>query len=94
MADSSSHPVFVPKINSEDHGAKIVICGALILPPITMMVALSVYNRVRAKTLFQVDGLVTLLGTVCSPPASPTDLVLIHVLPDLSHRNICDICSC
>jgi hypothetical protein len=64
----AAHPTsalaFVPKINPEDHGAKIVLCGALILTPITMMAALSVYNRFRSKTLSQIDGIVTLCGTV------------------------------
>ena len=70
MADAGSHPIFVPKINPDDHSAKIVLCGALMLPPLTMMAALGVYNRVRSKTLLQIDSFVTLLGTVCHTIAS------------------------
>ena len=65
MTDAGEHSVFTPKINPDDHSAKIVLCGALMLPPVTMMAALSFYNRVRSKTLFQIDSLITLLGTVC-----------------------------
>lgn len=64
MALPANESFIVPKINPEDHGAKVVLCGALFLPPIALMAALSIYNRVRAKTLFQIDGIVTLCGTV------------------------------
>ena len=64
MAYPTSDPVFVSKVTHENHGAKVVLCGALILPPITMMAALSIYNRVRSKTLSQIDGIFTLCGTV------------------------------
>jgi hypothetical protein len=42
MADASSQPVFIPKINPEDHSAKVVVCGTLILPPVAMMASLSI----------------------------------------------------
>lgn len=64
MADAGGHPICTPKINPDDHSAKVVLCGALILPPVTMMAALSVYNRVRSKTLLQVDSLIALIGIV------------------------------
>ena len=64
MADASGHPNFIPKINPDDHSANVVLCGALILPPVTMMTILSIYNRVRSKTLVQVDSLVNLIGIV------------------------------
>lgn len=64
MAHPSGDPVFISKITHENHGAKVVLCGALILPPITMMAALSIYNRVRSKTLSHIDGIFTLCGTV------------------------------
>ena len=70
MTDAGSHPVIVPKINPDDHSVKVVLCGALMLPPVTMMAALGVYNRIRSKTLLQIDSLVTLLGTVCHTIAS------------------------
>ena len=72
MTDAGGHPTFTPKINPDDHSAKVVLCGALILSPVTMMAALGVYNRVRSKTLLQVDSLVTLLGTVCYTIAPTT----------------------
>jgi hypothetical protein len=78
MAHPTSGPVFVSKITPEDHGAKIVLCGALILPPITMMAALTIYNRARSKTLSQVDGLFTLCGTVRSTLGSRINLS--HIL--------------
>jgi hypothetical protein len=65
MTDAGGHPIFTPKINQDNHGAKVVLCGALILPPVMMMAALGIYNRVRSKTLYQIDSLITLLGTVC-----------------------------
>lgn len=64
MSDFANHRVFVPTINPDNHGAKIVVCGALMLPPVATMVSLGVYNRFRAKTLLQADGMIMLLGTV------------------------------
>jgi hypothetical protein len=64
MTGADEHPLLIPKINPDDHSAKVVLCGALLLPPVTMMAALGIYNRVRSKTLLQVDSLVTLIGTV------------------------------
>ena len=96
MADAGGHPDFTPKINPETHSAKIVLCGALMLPPVTMMAALGIYNRVRLNTLFQVDSLVTLLGAVCYTTAqsSNTRINLTVRLPDPSCWNVCDVCSC
>lgn len=55
-----------PTINSEDHGAKVVLCGALMITPIVMMASMSFYNRMRAKSLLHLDGLVAFAGTVSS----------------------------
>ncbi|GAB7330360.1 hypothetical protein MBLNU13_g01988t2 [Cladosporium sp. NU13] len=72
MADAGGHPNFTPKINPDDHSAKVVLCGALMLPPVTMMTILSIYNRVRSKTLLQVDSLVTLIGIILAIGTYPT----------------------
>lgn len=63
MTDSTDHRSFVPTINPDDHGAKLVVCGALMLPPVAMVTALSLYNRIRTRTLLQADGMIMLLGT-------------------------------
>jgi hypothetical protein len=94
MADAGGHPTFTPKINPDDHSAKVVLCGALLLPPVTMMTILSIYNRVRSKTLLQIDSLVTLVGIVCYATATSHHayITLTVRLPDPSHRNLCNIC--
>lgn len=60
----SEPPNFIPTINPDDHGAKVILCGALLLSPVIMMSAIGIYNRIRAKTLLQVDSVLSLLGTV------------------------------
>jgi len=95
MTDAGGHPVFTPKINPEDHSAKVVLCGALTLTPVTLMAALGIYNRVRSKTLSQVDSFITLLGIVCYASAQPHDthIRLTVRLSDSGCRNICDVSS-
>lgn len=49
-----------------------------------MMSAISIYNRIQAKTLFQVDNLLTLLGTVCPQ----LHLAGIHIFFSLIHKQV------
>ncbi|KAM0723745.1 hypothetical protein Q7P37_000735 [Cladosporium fusiforme] len=60
----SDPPKSIPTINPDDHGAKVILCGALLISPVIMMSAIGIYNRIRAKTLLQVDSVLSLLGTI------------------------------
>jgi len=55
---------FEPKINPNDHGTKVVLCGALLYAPLSLMTAVSLTNRARAKTFFGVDNIITVTGIV------------------------------
>lgn len=57
---------FKPKINPDDHGTKVVLCGALLYAPLALLVVVSLSNRVRAKTFFGIDNIVTICGIVCA----------------------------
>lgn len=60
----SEQPIFKPTINPDDHGAKVVLCGALLISPMAMMSAVNIYNRIRSKTLLEIDSILSLLTTV------------------------------
>lgn len=96
MSGLTGHRTFVPTINADNHGAKVVVCGALMLPPVAMMVSLSVYNRIRAKTLLYADGMIMLLGTVCHriSQESHRHTKLTPLALGSSRGNICDVCPC
>lgn len=65
MATANVVPLqFKPKINPDDHGTKVVLCGALLYGPLALMVVVSLSNRIRAKTFFGVDNIITIAGIV------------------------------
>lgn len=65
MSATNPAPVqIVPKINPDDYGTKVVLCGALLYAPLSFLVAVSLSNRIRVKTFFGLDNIVALAGIV------------------------------
>lgn len=56
----------MPAINANDHGPQVIIIGGIMLATAILMVAVAVYNRYIARTLYNIDSILMLLGAVCA----------------------------